>query len=217
MASMPRLEFAEPQHNQAGAEAILAAVVFGAQEFLTHSDFTGLLGKWLEQLGEATGAGQVRIFENEPAAPGEPIRSSLRAQWIAPGAPLGSAFETMQGIPFREAGCGRWEEMLSRGEAVIGNIEDCPECERPILRQEGVASIAIVPVFVGLKWHGFIGFAECQKPRTWSEAERNALSAAAQIYGAALERQEMERRLEAAMVQEQLAASIGEVVTSTGQ
>jgi PAS domain S-box-containing protein len=218
MASTPRLEFDEPQSDfPAGAEAILAAVVFGAQEFLTHSDFSGLLGKWLEQLGVATGAGQVRIFENERAAPGEPIRSSLRAQWIAPGANPGSPFDALQGIPFREAGCGRWEEMLARGESVIGNVADCPECERPILHREGIASVAIVPVFVDEKWHGFIGFAECRNERTWSEAERSALSAAARIYGAALERQEMERRLEAAMVQEKLAASIGEVVTSTEQ
>jgi hypothetical protein len=43
------------------AEAILAAVVFGAQKFLNESDLTGVLEAWLEHLGAATGAGQVRI------------------------------------------------------------------------------------------------------------------------------------------------------------
>jgi GAF domain-containing protein len=197
------------------AEAILAAVVFGAQKFLNEPDFTGVLDAWLEQLGAATGAGQVRIFTNDERVAGEPVRASLSAQWIAPGTNPGSPLESLQHIPYREVGCGRWEEMLSRGESVVGNVEDLPESEQQITRMEGLVSVAIVPVFAGSRWWGFMGFGDCRTKRTWEQAELNALSAAAGIYGAAIARREMERRLEEALAQERLAAEIGEVLTAS--
>ena len=218
MSSSPRLELAETaQTGSPGVESILAAVLFGAQKFLKKTEWSDVLVEWLERLGLATGASQVRIFANDPAAPGDPVRSSMRAQWIAPGANRGSPFGKLQHVSFRDSGCARWEELLSRGEPVIGEIDECPSSERPILLQEGITSFAMVPVFVGPRWWGFIGFAECQRKRTWSTAELNALAAAAGIYGAALERQELEQRIEAANMHEQLAASIGEAVTAKAE
>ncbi|MEX2285099.1 MAG: GAF domain-containing protein [Gemmatimonadota bacterium] len=205
---------AEPGH---GAEAILAGVVFGAQKFMNQSDWTGVLEPWLERLGQATHSDQVRIFENDQSGPGEPTKSSMRAQWIAPGGNFGSPMEVLQHVSFREVGCGRWEDMLSRNEAVVGSLDEFPESERPILQQEGIVSVAIVPVFAAGRWWGFIGFADCHAKRKWQQAELNALSAAAGIYGAALARQEMERRIAAAMVQEQLAAEIGELLTASAR
>src|SRR5688572_2773993 len=91
-----------------GAEAILAAVVFGARNFM-NADWTGVLDAWLERLGRATGSGQVRIFANDATAPGEPTSTSLCAQWLAPGA-TGSPMEALQRFPYRVSGCARWEE-----------------------------------------------------------------------------------------------------------
>src|SRR5687768_2285441 len=196
-----------------GAEAILAAVVFGAQNFMNQSDWTGVLDVWLARLGAATGSGKVRVFKNDVIAAGEATRASMYAEWRAPGA-AGSPKEALQHVPFRASGCSRWEDLLSRAEPVVGNTEELPECERAILRNEGVRSVAMVPVFAGTRWWGFIGFADCNRERTWTEAELNALAAAAGIYGAALARREMEQRIAAAIVHERLAAEIGQVLTT---
>ena len=196
------------------AEAILGAVVFGAQTFLNDHDWSSLLEPWLQRLGEAAQAGQVRVFQNDDVAPHQDITSSLYAEWLAPGV-TGSPRERLQHVSFRGAGCGRWVDILARGEVVAGNTEELPESERPILRQEHDLAVAIVPVFTGLHWWGFIGFADCVKKRDWSAGEVYALTAAAGILGAAVARSDMERRIATALVQERLAADIGEALTAT--
>lgn len=207
----------EPAPARHGAEAILAAVVFGAHKFMHDTDWTGLLECWLERLGVATGADQVRVFENNEPAPGEPVLSSLRAQWIAPGCTHGSPMSELQDIPFRASGCARWEDLLSSGLPVVGTVTEFPESERPIMQKEGIASVAIVPVFVDSKWWGFLGFADCGAPRTWSISELDALTGAANIYGAALSRRVMQERIAAAVAQERLGTVIGEAVTAQAQ
>ena len=199
------------------AEAILSAVVYGARNFMNESDTSNLLVPWLEQLGVATASHQVRIFANDPAGAGMPVRASLRAQWIAPGMNPGSPFEALQHVSYEAVGCGRWAQLLSQGVALVGNLAEFPESERPILMQEGLASVAIVPVFADARWWGFIGFSDCMHERTWSEAVQDALGAAAGIYGAALAREQMQQRIVAALTQEQLAREIGEVLTSSSR
>ncbi|MGH7444495.1 MAG: GAF domain-containing protein [Longimicrobiales bacterium] len=197
-----------------GAETILAAVVFGAQDFLNHADWSGVLDTWLARLGRATDADQVRIFQNdEPAADGK-YRVSMSAQWKAPGIESGMPREALQKVRYGDVGCGRWPTVLARGESIVGITADFPSCERPILETQGIQSVAIVPVFVSERWWGFMGFSDCNRPRQWLEAELHALSAAAGILGAALARREMERRIGTAQAQEQLAAEIGEVLTA---
>lgn len=114
---LPRLETTESRTTDVQrAESILAAVVFGAQKFLAQSDWSGGLQDWLEQLGVATGTGQVRIFENDAVGPDATLRSSLRAQWLAPGCSSGSPFEALQRISFREAGCALGGHPFARHE-----------------------------------------------------------------------------------------------------
>ena len=195
------------------AEAILAAVVFGAQKFLHQADWTGSLEQWLEQLGAATGVAQVRIFANQEAASDDMLRSTVRAQWNAAGSDTARS-KTIDNVSLRAAGCGRWQDMLARGEPVVGNIDELPACERPLLEAAGYTSVAIVPVFASDRWWGFIGLADNHGKRTWHGAELNALTAAAGIYGAAITRREMEERIAAAVAQEQLATEIGAVLTA---
>ncbi|HUP89119.1 MAG TPA: GAF domain-containing protein, partial [Longimicrobiales bacterium] len=197
------------------AEEILAAVVFGAQNFMKEEDWTRNVDNWLERLGEATGTSQVRIFSNDPVTPGDTLRASACAEWIADGA-FGSPLADLQHISYREAGCVRWEEALPRGESIVGITEEMPESERAILESQGDVAVAIVPVFAGERWWGFIGFADCFDKRVWREAELNALAAAAGIYGAAIARKEMEDRIGVAVIHEQMATEIGAIVTRSG-
>lgn len=197
-----------------GAETILSAVVFGAQDFLNHDDWSTVLETWLARLGRATDADMVRIFENgKPALDGE-YNASLCAEWRAPGIENRLPEDVLQPMKYGAVGCGRWPTVLARGESIVGATADLPSCERPILETQGILSIAVVPVFVGEQWWGFMGFSDCTEARAWLPAELAALSAAAGILGAALARREMERRIGRAQAQEQLASEIGEVLTS---
>ncbi len=198
----------------AAVEEILAAVVFGAQDFLNRSDWAEVLDTWLERLGRATGSHQVAVYQNDDASTLESLRASLVAEWKVQGMARGAPTQATRGVAYSSAGCARWPTVLSRGETIVGTLEDFPSCERPTLKSQGIESAAIVPVFVGPHWWGFMGFADCAAPRRWSEPVLHALSAAAGILGAALARREMEERIGASLTQEQLAAEIGEVLTA---
>ena len=56
-------------------------------------------------------------------------------------------------------------------------------------------SIAVMPVLMGERWWGFIGFADYSGDTQWTEEEIAPLGAASEILGAAIEREEKERAL----------------------
>jgi PAS domain S-box-containing protein len=207
-------EVATPRPRVSSSEAILSAVVFGAQDFLSRPDWGGALDIMLERLGRATASDQVRVFENDCVPEGAQLRTSLKAQWISSPEVAGSSVDMFQGISYGDVGCARWQEVLSCGGRLVGNVEDFPVTEQPIMLGEGIRSAAVVPVFAGTKWWGFMGFADCTNQREWSPAELDALAAAAGLLGAAHARREMEQRIETATVHEKLAAEIGDYLTS---
>lgn len=194
------------------ADEILAAVVFGAQDFLNRADWEPVLDAWLERLGRATGSHRVRVFRNlEPAADGG-LRTRITAEWRAPEVADLAAMR-LEELTYSQCGCDRWPAVLAKGEQIVGSTADFAECEREFLRAQGIESVAIVPVFVRAEWWGFMAFGDCVSARDWSEPVLQALSAAAGILGAALARGEMEQRISASLAREQLAAEIGALLT----
>ena len=153
----------------------------------------------LERLGQATGVSRVYIFENHAergdAEHGDRLTSQCY-EWVAPGILPQIDNPGLQSFPLRAGGFARWEETLGRGELIYGHMREFPESERAVLGSQDIQSIAIVPIFVGQTWWGFIGFDECRAEREWSVVERDALKTAADTLGAALQRQQAEAELQ---------------------
>ena len=196
------LQEAREKHDlrRAGTElqrrdAILEAVRFAAERFL--SEVVGWeqsIREVLKRLGEAAGASRVYVFENFSGEDGE-LWSRQRYEWVITGVSSQMDNPRMQAIPYRATGFGRWVELLGRGEPVHGHTREFPDSEQAVLREQGVFSILIVPIFVEGKWWGFIGFDECFEEREWSTAEVGALGAAAGTLGAAIRRRRIEEEL----------------------
>ena len=66
-----------------------------------------------------------------------------------------------------------------------------------MLAAQGVCSLAIVPIFVGPAWWGFIGFDDCREERAWPVGTVEVLKTAAGTIGAAI----LRRRAEAERLQ----------------
>jgi PAS domain S-box-containing protein len=176
-------------------DAVLDAVRFAAERFL------GGTAGWeenvrsvLRRLGEAAAASRVYIFENYKGEDGE-LWATQRYEWVAPGVSAQIDNPILEALPFRAAGFGRWVEVLGRGDLVYGHTREFPESEQPELRSEDILSIVVVPIFVEEEWWGFVGFDECLAEREWSDAEMDALKAAASTLGAALRRRRVEQAL----------------------
>jgi PAS domain S-box-containing protein len=175
-------------------EAILEALAFAAERFLTEVNWEEEMDVILDHLGKATGVSRVYVFQNQAGLQGE-ILTSQRFEWCAPGILPEIDNPDLQNFPLRAGGFGRWEEMLSRGNVIHGHMRAFPESEHEVLAAQGIRSLVVVPVFAEGRWWGFIGFDECKREREWSLPERDALRATANTFGAAIDRQHAEREI----------------------
>lgn len=176
-------------------DAILEAVRFAAERLLGEAiGWEESVRDVLRRLGEATEASRVYVFKNHVDEDGE-LWGSQRYEWVARSFSVQMDDPLMQAIPYRTAGYGRWAEMLGRGEPVYGHTREFPKGEQPDLREQGILSIVLVPIFVEGRWWGQIGFDYCLEERGWSTAEVGALGAAAGTLGAAIRRRRIEEEL----------------------
>ena len=176
-------------------DAILEAVRFAAERLLGEAiGWEESVRDVLRRLGEATEASRVYVFKNHVDEDGE-LWGSQRYEWVARSFSAQMDDPLMQAIPYRTAGYGRWVEMLGRGEPVYGHTREFPKGEQPELREQGILSIVLVPIFVEGRWWGQIGFDYCLEERGWSTAEVGALGAAAGTLGAAIRRRRIEEEL----------------------
>jgi PAS domain S-box-containing protein len=170
-------------------DAVLEAVGFAAERFLKSPDWHLALDEVLPRLGEASGVGRVYVFENQTHEDGSPAMM-LRREWLADGV---DSIDTEANRLDRYAErYVRWQAVLSSGRALQGVVRNLPANERGPLEAEGVRSLVIVPVFVGDRWWGFLGFDDCEGERQWPVAEVEALKAAADTLGAAIGRAQAE-------------------------
>lgn len=194
-------------------DAILKAVRFAAETFLRSTDWKQNINEVLMQLGLAASASRVYIFENNRSENGD-LLVSQRYEWTESNIKPEIDNPALEKFPYGVGGYGRWEEVLSKGGLIKGNVSEFPESERDLLRTQHILSIVIVPIFVEKQWWGFLGFDECLVDRDLSSPEIEALKVAASTMGAAMhsERQDKERmRLVTAI--EQSAESV--VITNS--
>ncbi len=176
-------------------DAILEATSFAASHFLRATTWEECIGEVLAGLGQAAQVSRVYIFENHVAEDGD-LLSSQRYEWLAPGIEPEITRDELQNLSFRGLGFSRWVDILSRGGAIHGLVDEFPELEQRFLQAQDILSLLVVPIFVGEKWWGFIGFDDCVQPRQWSEAEAEALRVTAGVLGAAIQSQETRMALQ---------------------
>jgi len=176
-------------------DAILEALNVALEQVLKMFDLEEAGKKILALLGEATNLSRAYIFKNNTDENGE-LFSSPVYQWIKRGVgPIEQVPEIQRAISYKDSGLKRWATELSKGQIIQGHIKNFPKVEQDILGKYGILSIIIVPVFVGQRWWGFIGFDEFQMERSWSVAETEALRAAGRIFGAVIQRKWMDDEL----------------------
>ena len=166
-------------------DAILEAVSFAAEGFLKTIDWQKNISEVLERLGQATGVGQVSVFENYQNDPG-PLEGTLFCRWHSPDFAPGADRPTYDDFSWEAEGMEGWAASLSQGLPVWG-------CFRKWGRK---TSIIDVPIFVEDNWWGIIGFEDALGEREWSAEEIEALKAAAGIIGGAVQRDQAHKALQ---------------------
>jgi len=169
-------------------DAILEAMAFIAGNLVVETDTARALEQFVTRLGQSTGVSRCYIFENSFDTDGHRL-CSQRFEWVADGVESYLDAPNMVNLPYDELG-DRLEVVLLSGDAYQGKVKDLSKAERVVFTEQGILSIALVPVFVQQTFWGFIGFDDCVLERHWSPAEIDALKAGAGILGAAIHRQQ---------------------------
>lgn len=163
-------------------ERILAGVGYLA-EFLREKDWERHVPAMLEALGEAAGVDRTYLFDLHPGPDGRTLTSQTH-EWVRGGVSEQIDNPALQDCSVEDVGFSGFIEDLRADRPFVAKIKDLDEPQRALLEMQGIQSIAIVPIFVTGDVVGMVGFDDCEKARTWSEAEMTALRAAGNMFGA---------------------------------
>ena len=175
-------------------DAILEVASFAAERFLKAPSWEMDIREILARLGTVTGVSRVYIFENRTSEEGV-LLTSQHYEWAADGIRPQIGNAALQDLPLEKEGFARWAEIMRKGGHLFGLVREMPASERALLESQGILSIASVPIYLGDRWWGFIGFDDCTDERMWSDVEMEALSVVASTLSAAVSRKHTEARL----------------------
>ncbi len=174
---------------------ILSAVSFVASALLKEPDWQTQIQEVLARLGRSAAASRAYLFQIDLNNKYPETYFNQRYEWVNRGISAQIDNPDLQGFSFTRAGFLDWESQLRQGKSISGLVKDFPKPVADFLRDENILALAIVPIFAFKQLWGFLGFDECDRERLWSEGEIEALEAAANTIGAAIQGQKIERSL----------------------
>ncbi len=166
-------------------DGVLTAVARASQRLLHEPSFWDAVDPMLEEIGEATGASRVFLDLVTERADGSAFSSYAR-EWTAAGIGAMIADPAWQEMPVRSD----LLETYRAGHGIQAFTRDLDEPLRSALEAAGTKSGTVVPVVVGDRLWGVLGFNDCVAERVWADAEMDALSLAADALAAAVARSE---------------------------
>jgi PAS domain S-box-containing protein len=167
-------------------DAILKAVNFAAEHFLRSGlDLTGLK-VILANLGNAARVSRVYIHTTEKVENGR-IRTSELAEWCAESVRSHQLHTGDDDFVWPEVGMERWSAAMEEGDCILGHVRCFPGAEREVLARRCIQSLVVAPILVDGVWWGFFGLDECAREREWGAGEVEAVKAAANMIGAAVQ------------------------------
>lgn len=175
-------------------DRILAAVNAAAGRFLASSDWEAALADVMEQLGRATGADRLRLWELRTLEDGRRAITH-RTSWRAPGDP--SAMDPRFDGPFYldDPRFLHTLDPVVHTHSVNLLTELTAEPYAELLRERGIKSFLGVPILVDGEWWGLMTISQDSESVPWSSHEEEALRTACNILGALIHRQRIKTSL----------------------
>ncbi len=182
------------QEALARKDEILKAVGLAAEQFLKSPKWEESVQRVLTRLGETTNVSRAYIFKIDKSNK-EKTTVSQAYEWCNEGTAPQIDNPELQDIDLSQTGFTRWVESFNQGLPIFGRVSEFPPGEQQLLKSQGILSLICIPIQAGNEWWGFIGFDDCANERNWTDAEVDALRAAANTLGTAIERKNYEEAL----------------------
>ena len=174
------------------ANKILLSVRFAARQFLGATNWEAVIDGVLKTIGQAAGVSCIYVAMNHRDEGGNPPSSRVH-QWSQALEQTAADPAVIDG-PRCNQTCSdlnpdRWADILEQGEMVSTGDRGFSEIERDFLKSKGIESLLVSPIMAENSWWGSLGLEEHKQEREWTDLARYSLRAAADMLGAAIERQ----------------------------
>ena len=171
------------------------AISLLSQELFTDSAILGTVEKMLPKIGAASEVNRVYVFKNHPIEEDGVLRFTQILEWNDGLFPAQIDSELLINCSYEEVGFGRWIDVLSKGESIVSDISKFPHSEQEVLMAQDIVSMAVVPIFLGNEWWGFLGLDECRGPRKWDSGVVELIESISRLIGLALKRKQEHNNL----------------------
>ncbi|MCB2203305.1 PAS domain S-box protein [bacterium] len=176
------------------SDTLLRSAGFAAARFLQSAAWEDSILEVLGHFGDAANVCRVLLMQNREDENGV-TRRYQRNVWVRREMQDSVLDRIPDGQSWEEMPYARWAEELAQGRSIASVVDDLPQEEQMTLARQNVRSTAMVPVFSGGTWWGFLRFDECRLRRSWLRSEIDAMLVCAQTLGAAVHRQQAEEEL----------------------
>jgi len=175
-------------------DRILESVRFAAQQFMQSSHWEDTIESVLAKIGLSAEVGRVLIFTSNKDDAGR-LTIDRQYEWVAKDIVSKSVHLDVQKSFYDDSGWRRWGEMLRQNHIVSGPVSDINTDVRTFFEDQDIHSIIAIPIFVEEIWWGFMALEDLIQERVWSDAEKDSLSAGADILGVTIARQQIQDAL----------------------
>lgn len=176
-------------------ERILVAISDSTTELLFNPNTQEAIARVLRIIGEAVDVDRTYLFDyyNTPET-GEVI--SQRYEWNSGGAEPQIDNPELQNVPVE-----LFEDFMSTlkqnrpYQAIVSELPDEMQL-KAILEPQEIISFLVIPIFLGGRFFGFVGYDDCHQKRIWSDSELSILQTLANNISIALEREKQQQEIE---------------------
>ena len=175
-------------------DAILEAVSFAAQLFMTSSYWERYVSDILKRIGQAVSVNHAYVFPDKTVKD-LPVSIAPHYEWTdQANTDRENSLKYTKSLS--DIFCSpRWMDRFRQGKAIWGNLSEFNESEQSSLTAAGIKSIFVTPIFREETLWGWMGFHDSRSKHEWSSAEREALNLAARNFGALLHRDRIEKSI----------------------
>jgi len=176
-------------------DKILESVRFAAQQFMQSSHWEDTITPVLSKIGLSAEADRVIIFTNHHDDT-DRLYAVQQYEWTPKDDASKSPDMSIRKFFYDDnSNFKQWGAAIAQKQILAGLISDMSTEIRTIFEQKGILSIIAIPIFVEETWWGFMILEDMLQERVWSDAEKDSLSAGADILGATIARQRVQDAL----------------------
>jgi|GEM_PF-6524122 len=161
-------------------DAILQSIIFASENIIKSAGniSESMLYEILRHLGISTRSNRVLIFKNIRNDYGSNLMS-LKYEWFSPKLFPIKPDSALKKYRYTD----KVFKILSNGDTYQKKVNDLSEPDELLLKDHLIKSFILIPVFSIDKFYGTLAVADCEKPRTWSQDEKDGLKVSARLLG----------------------------------